>query len=45
MTEVEANPASDLQVLPQGLVPLTFVVDQEQGRVVIDPPTGLIEPQ
>ena len=27
------------------LVPLTFVVDQEQGRVVIDPPAGLIEPQ
>jgi len=45
VTEVEANPASDLLVLPQGLVPLTFVVDQKQGRVVIDPPAGLIEPQ
>jgi 16S rRNA processing protein RimM len=43
--EVEANPASDLLVLPQGLVPLTFVVDQEPGRVVIDPPEGLIEPR
>ena len=43
--EVEANPASDLLVLPQGLVPLTFVVDQQAGRVVIDPPDGLIEPR
>jgi len=43
--EVEANPASDLLVLPQGLVPLTFVVDQPPGRVVIDPPEGLIEPR
>jgi 16S rRNA processing protein RimM len=43
--EVEANPASDLLVLPQGLVPLTFVVTQEPGRVVIDPPEGLIEPR
>jgi 16S rRNA processing protein RimM len=44
VAEVEANPASDLLVLPQGLVPLTFVVSQEPGRVVIDPPEGLIEP-
>jgi 16S rRNA processing protein RimM len=43
--EVEANPASDLLVLPQGLIPLTFVVDQSPGRVVIDPPEGLIEPR
>ena len=43
--EVEANPASDLLVLPQGLVPLTFVLSQESGRVVIDPPEGLIEPR
>jgi len=43
--EVEANPASDLLVLPQGLVPLTFVVSQEPGRLVIDPPEGLIEPR
>jgi 16S rRNA processing protein RimM len=41
---VEANPASDLLVLPQGLVPLVFVVEQTGGRVVIDPPAGLIEP-
>jgi 16S rRNA processing protein RimM len=45
VVEVEANPASDLLVLPQGLVPLTFVVTQEPGRVVIDPPEGLIEPR
>jgi len=45
VAEVEANPASDLLVLPQGLVPLTFVVTQEPGRVVIDPPEGLIEPR
>jgi len=44
VTEVEANPASDLLVLPQGLVPLAFVIEQEGGRVVIDPPEGLIEP-
>lgn len=43
--EVESNPASDLLVLPQGLVPLTFVVEQAPGRVVIDPPEGLIEPR
>jgi 16S rRNA processing protein RimM len=43
--EVEANPASDLLVLPQGLVPLTFVVEHEGNRVVIDPPEGLIEPR
>ncbi|MBV8236313.1 MAG: 16S rRNA processing protein RimM [Acidimicrobiia bacterium] len=43
--EVEANPASDLLVLAQGLVPLTFVVDRSPRRVVIDPPEGLIEPR
>lgn len=41
---VEANPASDLLVLPGGgLVPLTFVVDRDDGRVVIDPPLGLLD--
>lgn len=45
VAEVEANPASDLLVLPQGLVPLTFVVRQDLGRVVIDPPQGLIDPR
>ncbi|CAN5812483.1 ribosome maturation factor RimM [soil metagenome] len=41
---LEPNPASDLLVLADGgLVPLTFVVSHEQGRVVIDPPVGLFD--
>lgn len=41
---VEANPASDLLVLDTGgLVPLRFVVTSEPGRVVIDPPAGLLD--
>ncbi|MEA2974254.1 MAG: rRNA processing protein RimM [Actinomycetota bacterium] len=42
---VEANPASDLLVLPGGkLVPLVFVVSgPTAGRLVIDPPTGLFD--
>ena len=41
---VQANPASDLLVLEDGrLVPLTFVVSSGEGRVVIDPPPGLME--
>jgi 16S rRNA processing protein RimM len=41
---VEANPASDLLVLPgERLVPLVFVVDHQPGRVVIDPPAGLLD--
>jgi 16S rRNA processing protein RimM len=41
---VEANPASDLLVLPgERLVPLVFVVDYQPGRVVIDPPAGLLD--
>ena len=41
---IQANPASDLLVLDGGqLVPLRFVVSQEPGRVVIDPPPGLLE--
>ena len=40
---VEANPASDLLVLAGGgLVPLRFVVDRRDGRVVVDPPAGLL---
>jgi len=45
VTEVEANPASDLLVLEGGgLVPLRFVVshDREACRLVIDPPEGLL---
>ena len=41
---VEANPASDLLVLSgERLVPLVFVVTHEPGRVVIDPPAGLLD--
>jgi 16S rRNA processing protein RimM len=41
---VEANPASDLLVLEDGaLVPMVFVVEAGGGRVVIDPPAGLLE--
>lgn len=41
---VEANPASDLLVLDGGaLVPVVFVVEHTPGRVVIDPPPGLLE--
>ena len=41
---VQANPASDLLVLDGGqLVPLRFVVEHGPGRVVIDPPAGLLE--
>ena len=41
---VEANPAADLLVLGgERLVPLTFVVSHEPGRVVIDPPAGLLD--
>jgi 16S rRNA processing protein RimM len=41
---VEANPASDLLVLSdERLVPLVFVVVKAPGRVVIDPPPGLLE--
>jgi 16S rRNA processing protein RimM len=42
--EVESNPASDLLVLDSGrLVPLVFVVASEKGRLVIDPPLGLLD--
>ena len=41
---VEANPASDLLVLSDDrLVPLVFVKTRLPGRVVIDPPSGLLE--
>ena len=41
---VQANPASDLLVLDTGaLVPVVFVTDRAEGRVVIDPPDGLLE--
>lgn len=41
---VQANPAADLLELDGGtLVPVVFVVDHADGRVVIDPPEGLLE--
>jgi 16S rRNA processing protein RimM len=41
---VEANPASDLLVLSDDrLVPLVFVTTRLPGRVVIDPPPGLLD--
>ena len=45
VTEVEANPASDLLVLDTGgLVPLTFFVRRDDdGTIVVDPPAGLLE--
>ncbi len=44
VVSVEANPASDLLVLEAGaLVPLRFVVARGPGRVVVDPPEGLLE--
>jgi 16S rRNA processing protein RimM len=41
---VVANPAADLLELESGaLVPVVFVVEHTEGRVVIDPPAGLFE--
>ncbi len=41
---VEANPAHDLLVLEGGgLVPMVFAVEQADGRVVVDPPEGLLD--
>lgn len=41
---VQANPAHDLLVLDGGtLVPVTFVVEHERERVVVDLPDGLLE--
>jgi 16S rRNA processing protein RimM len=41
---VEANPASDLLVLDDGrMVPLTFVARDDQGRLTVDGPPGLLD--
>jgi 16S rRNA processing protein RimM len=41
---VEANPASDLLVLDSGpLIPLRFVVEHGDGRLVVDLPEGLLD--
>lgn len=44
VTDVQANPASDLLVLDTGgLIPLRFVVAHEAGRVTVDIPAGLLD--
>jgi 16S rRNA processing protein RimM len=44
VVSVEANPAHDLLVLESGgLVPMVFVVEHGDDRVVIDPPDGLLD--
>jgi 16S rRNA processing protein RimM len=41
---LQANPAADLLVLEGGaLVPLTFVVDVADGRVLVEAPAGLFD--
>jgi 16S rRNA processing protein RimM len=41
---VQANPAADLLVLDGGaLVPVVFVTGRAPGRIVIDPPEGLLD--
>jgi len=41
---VEDNPAADLLVLDGGgLIPLTFVVATEPGRLTVDAPEGLLD--
>jgi 16S rRNA processing protein RimM len=41
---VIANPAGDLIETSQGhLIPLRFVVSQDGGKVVVDPPAGLFD--
>jgi 16S rRNA processing protein RimM len=44
VTDVQANPASDLLVLDSGaLVPLRFVVERRPGWLRIDAPPGLFD--
>jgi 16S rRNA processing protein RimM len=44
VTALEANPASDLLVLDSGaLVPLRFVVETTDERLVVDVPDGLFD--
>ncbi|MFM8305408.1 MAG: ribosome maturation factor RimM [Actinomycetota bacterium] len=44
VVSVEANPAHDLLVLDSGaLVPMVFVVEHDEGRVLVDPPPGLLD--
>ena len=44
VTEVQANPASDLLVLDTGaLVPVVFIVEHDEATITIDPPEGLFD--
>jgi 16S rRNA processing protein RimM len=44
VVSVEANPAHDLLVLDEGgLIPVVFIVEHGEGRVVVDLPEGLLE--
>jgi 16S rRNA processing protein RimM len=44
VTAVEANPAHDLLVLDGGgLIPVVFVTGHSPGRIVVDPPAGLLD--
>ena len=44
VVSVEANPASDLLVLDDDvLIPMTFVVEQHEEVIVVDPPEGLLD--
>ena len=44
VTEVQANPASDLLVLDTGaLVPVVFITEHGGGTLTIDPPEGLFD--
>jgi 16S rRNA processing protein RimM len=44
VTSLLANPASDiLELEGGGLIPLVFLVDRADGRLVVDIPEGLIE--
>jgi 16S rRNA processing protein RimM len=41
---VEANPAHDILVTDEGvLIPIVFVVEHGDGKVVVDPPDGLVQ--
>ena len=41
---VQENPASDLLVLESGtLVPLTFLVERSDDRLIVDGPAGLFD--
>jgi 16S rRNA processing protein RimM len=44
VVSVEANPAHDILVTEEGvLIPIVFVVEHSEGRVVVDLPEGLLQ--